>query len=429
MKKIITTIVLGILPCIIFSQAGHIMQGIGAVNMSMGGAATAQPVDINGALQWNVAGMAAFDKTTISGNAGLFYSSPKLSSTVTTTQGKMSGVTKDDRGVSVMPALAMVWANKNSKHRIGLSAFGVSGFGVTFPESNSNPVNMPQSMGGFGRIQSDYQLLQVSLAYSYKLSKDFSIGIAPAFNYSTLELAPNPLASPSPTLGYPVSNKATALGFGGQVGLFYDQGRGIKFGASYKTPQYFGSFDFKNTYLNGTKAPNVKFTMNYPAILSAGLGYSKKQFDLAVDYRFVNYANTKGFEEKGWTSNASVAGFGWKNISIVSAGVQYKGISNLPLRVGYTYSSNPIPGNLAFFSVPATAVIKHAFQLGLGYEFSKHFTLNAVYHHGTSGGSTSGPLLSPMMKDPTNPYGAVPGSSVSYKMTTDLVMLGVNYSF
>ena len=29
-----------------FSQAGHIMQGVGSVNMSMGGAATAQPIDI-----------------------------------------------------------------------------------------------------------------------------------------------------------------------------------------------------------------------------------------------------------------------------------------------------------------------------------------------------------------------------------------------
>lgn len=33
-----------------FSQAGHIMQGVGAINMSMGGAATGQPLDISGAL-------------------------------------------------------------------------------------------------------------------------------------------------------------------------------------------------------------------------------------------------------------------------------------------------------------------------------------------------------------------------------------------
>ena len=51
MKKLLATLGLGFLPFILFAQAGHIMQGIGAVNMSMGGAATAQPVDINGALQ------------------------------------------------------------------------------------------------------------------------------------------------------------------------------------------------------------------------------------------------------------------------------------------------------------------------------------------------------------------------------------------
>ena len=37
------------------------------------------------------------------------------------------------------------------------------------------------------------------------------------------------------TLGYPVSDKASALGFGGQFGIFYNSGKGIKLGASYKT--------------------------------------------------------------------------------------------------------------------------------------------------------------------------------------------------
>ncbi|MBK9939555.1 MAG: outer membrane protein transport protein [Chitinophagaceae bacterium] len=429
MKKIIIILGLGMLPVILFAQTGHLMQGIGAANMSMGGASTAQPLDINGALQWNPAAISAFDKKILSVNAGLFFSSPSLSSTVPTSEGPFTGVTKDDRGASVMPALAMVWGKKNSKHTFGISAFGISGFGVTFPESNTNAINMPQSAGGFGRIQSDYQLLQVGLTYSYKISEQFSIGFAPTFNYSSLELAPNPLSSPSTTLGYPVSDKASALGFGGQFGIFYNSGKGIKLGASYKTPQTFGSFDFNNKYLDGTTAPNVKFKMNYPAILSAGIGYSKNKIDAALDYRFVNYENTEGFKAKGWTNTASVAGFGWNNISIISAGIQYKGINKLPIRAGYTYSSNPISSELAFFSIPATAVIKNAFQFGFGYEFNTQLTLNATYHHGTSGGSTSGPLLSPMMITASNPYGAIPGSNVSYKMTTDLFMLGINYAF
>ncbi len=428
MKKLLTSVFI-LLPVILFAQAGHIMQGIGAVNMSMGGAATAQPVDINGALQWNPAGISAFDKKIFSVNAGLFFSAPQLSSTVPTSDGPFSGVTKDDRGASVMPALAMVWGKKESKHTIGVSAFGISGFGVTFPQNNTNAINMPQSAGGFGRIQSDYQLMQVGVTYAYKITEQFSVGLAPTFNYASLKLAPNPLASPSNTLGYPVSNKATALGMGAQLGVFYNSGKGIKLGASYKTPQKFSKFDFKNTYLDGSAAPNVKFEMDYPAIVSAGIGYSKNKIDLALDYRFVNYKNTEGFKARGWTSTASVAGFGWENISIVSAGIQYKILPVLPVRLGYTYSSNPIKSELAFFSTPATAIIKNGYQLGVGYDVNKKVTLNATYHHGTSSGSTSGPLLSPMMISAANPYGAIPNSSVSYKMTTDLVMVGLNYSF
>ncbi|MBS1656053.1 MAG: outer membrane protein transport protein, partial [Bacteroidetes bacterium] len=119
----------------------------------------------------------------------------------------------------------------------------------------------------------------------------------------------------------------------------------------------------------------------------------------------------------------------WENISIVSAGIQFKATEKLPLRVGYTYSSNPISSELAFFSVPATAIIKNAFQIGGGYNFSDHVTMNLTYHHGTSSGSTSGPLLSPMMVSGSNPYGAISGSQVSYKMTTDLVMIGIDYKF
>lgn len=429
MRKIFLTSGVALLPIFVFPQAGHIMQGIGAVNTSMGGAATAQPIDINGALQWNPAAISVFDSKIISVNAGLFFSSPELSSTVPTPGGPMSGVTKDERGVSVMPALAMVWGNKNSKHSFGAAAFGISGFGVTFPESNTNPVNMSQSMGGFGRIQSDYQLMQIAFTYAYKLSDKVSVGLAPNFNYSALKLAPNPLSSPSMTLGYPVSDKATSLGFGGQVGIFYNSGKGLKLGASYKTVQSFGAFDFENTYLDGSKAPNVKYKMNFPSILSAGIGFSKNNLDLALDYRFVNYENTEGFEEKGWTNTASVSGFGWKNMSIVSAGLQYKGIKQLPLRVGYTFSSNPITSELAFFSIPATAIIKNAFQFGFGYEVNNRFTLNAAYHHGSSSGSTSGQLLNPMMISPANPYGAIPGSNVSYKMSTDLIIAGINYKF
>ena len=456
---------------IIYAQAGHIMQGVGAVNMSMGGAATGQPLDISGALHWNPAAISTFDTKEIKLDVGLFFSSPELRSSLpanmlwqpgdfgpgTPGSPEVYGVTEDDRGVSPMPALAMVWGKPDSKHTFGVSAFGISGFGVTFPQetnlpmdmsgnpnpdwnpTDSNPITWPQGLRGFGHIESDYMLLQVGATWAYQVTDNFSIGLQPTINYSALELAPNPLAMPSQTLGYPVSEKASAIGFGGQVGLFYDTQKGLKLGVSYKTSQSFGDFEFENEYLDGTAADDVNFQMDYPAIASIGAGFSKGNFDLALDFRRVFYENTEGFEAKGWNTfsdgpfagypDGSVKGFGWKDISILSAGIQYKGIEKLPIRIGYTYSSNPIDEDLAFLSVPATAIIKNAYQLGLSYEINDNWRIDGVFHYGDSSGSTSGNLLDPMQVSPQNPYGAIPGTTVSYDMTTSMVQFGISYKF
>ena len=399
------------------AQTGHLMQGVGAVNMSMGGAATAQPLDISGAMQWNPAALSVFDGTKLKLDIGAFFSSPTLYSTVPTPDGGLfSGSTEDDRGTSPMPALAVAWGQEDSKHTFGVSVFGVSGFGVTFPENLSNPINNPQP-NGFGRVESDYMLLQVGFSWAYNFTDKFSIGLQPTFNWASLSLEPNPLAIPGPT-GYP-QGEDTAIGFGGQIGLFYDSQKGIKLGASYKTPQTFSEFDFGN---------GDKFQMDYPAVYSVGLGYSKGIVDFALDYRFVDYEGTEGFKQSGWTQFGTVQGFGWENISIVSAGLQLKAINRLPLRFGYTYSSNPINEELTFFSVPATAIIAHAFQFGLSYEFSDNFVLDAVYHYGTSDGKTSGSMLNPGFISPSDPLGKIPMSEVAYDMTTSMIMVGLNFN-
>jgi long-chain fatty acid transport protein len=428
------------------------MQGVGAENMSMGGAATAMPIGISGAIQWNPATLSAFKGKILDFNIGAFSSSPELSSSIPagmmfSGSPAVSGTTYDDRGISPMPALAFVYGKEGSKSTFGISAFGISGFGVTFPQetnlpmdangtpnpnwnpSDSNPISYPQSMGGFGNIQSDYMLLQVSLSWSYEIVKGLSIGIQPNFNYATLELEPNPLSSPSMTLGYPVSDKASAIGYGAQFGIYYAAEGGVKLGVSYKTTQSFDAFDFKNTYLDGSPAPDVSFTMDYPAILSFGVGYSTDVFDITADYRNINYSNTEGFEAKGWTQTGSVQGFGWQDVNVFSAGFQLKVVDKLPIRIGYTYGGNPIVSELTFFSIPATAVIKNAFQVGLGYEFNDKIKINGLYHYGKSDGETSGNLLNPMMVSASNPYGAIPGTSVGYKMDTSMLMFGITYDF
>ncbi len=442
---------------ITFAQTGHLMQGVGAINMSMGGAATAQPLDISGAMQWNPATLSAFDGSILKFDIGAFKGVPTLySSLPPNTLGPgapgVSGATDSELGTNPMPAIAFTWSDPKSKHTFGVSAFGISGFGVDFPEEgnnplspsfnpgeNSNPILYPQAARGFGNLNSNYLFMQVGFTWAYEISENFSIGVQPTINYSSLELEPNPLARPSQTLGYPVSEATASFGYGGQIGLFYDTLTGFKIGASYKTPQYMSEMEFDSAYLDGSTAPSPEFTMNYPAIYSIGIGYSKGMIDFALDYRYVDYENTDGFDTSGWEiaqqgpfagfPTGAVNGFGWNSMSVISVGVQLKAIDKLPLRFGYTHSTNPIEDELAFFSTPATAIIANAFQFGLSYEVNNVIQIDAVGHYGTSDGKTSGNLLNPFAIAPGNPLGKVPGTEVAYDMKTYMVQVGVSYNF
>jgi len=174
--------------------------------------------------------------------------------------------------------------------------------------------------------------------------------------------------------------------------------------------------------------------MNYPEIWSVGLGLSGEKIDFALDFRYVDYKNTEGFGDKGWKMTGgfptgAVNGFGWKNMMILSAGLQYKLTDNFPIRFGYTHSTNAIEDEFAFFSASAPAVINDAAQIGLGYKINDKFEINALYHHGFRGNGVSGNLLSPAAITPTNPLGAMPGTSVSYTMETSLIQFTLDYTF
>jgi long-chain fatty acid transport protein len=418
----------------VLGQNGHVLQGVGSVNWSMGGAATGQPIDIAGALQWNPAAISVFDETSLKLDIGLFSTSSDLFSSVPEfdsdgmpTGNFISGTTEGERPSVPLPSLAFVYGKAESQHTFGFSAFGISGAGVTFPESTTNPINLPQEFGGLGRIESDYSILQIGLTYAYQISDKFSIGVAPNFNLSGLELMPNPTAMPTQA-GYPSSDKATATAIGAQFGVFFDSKSGFKAGIAYKTKLNFSDLELENTYLDGTTSNN-SIEISYPSILSFGLGYSKNGVDIALDYRYVDFENAEGLADVGWSSMGTTLGFGWKNMSVMSAGIQYKGIEKLPLRIGYTYSSNPIESDVAFFNVVSTAIIKHAFQFGFSYVASPRINLEAVFHYGTSAGKTSGPINSPLLVNDFPPYGAFPGSEVSYDLKTTLIMAGISYTF
>lgn len=450
MKHIICLITLG-MTIQLQAQTGHVLQGSGPVNFSMGGAATALPIDVTGALQWNPATITDFKSTEIAVSAAYFTAAPSVYSMANIPDGQggffpVEGITEDERGASILPTLAIVFGQEDRKFTWGFSAMGISGFGVDYPATtnlpgnsdfdpqSSNPLLYPQNFMGFGHLYSDYQLLQVGLTGAYQITDGLSMGITPNFNYASLQIEPVPIAAPDQQKGYPIGEKSSAIGFGGQIGIFYAMENGLQLGLTYKSSQFFDDLEIDGNYLDGSSAPRTTFAMNYPSMISFGAAYTHDLFDIALDYRYIDYANTDGFSETGWAIGSNgfptgaVAGFGWESIHVVAAGLQFKGIDNLPLRVGYTYNTNPITPENVFLSSSAPAVIENAAQFGLSYLIKDRWGIHATYHHGFKT-EVSGQLLNPMIISADNPLGKIPGSQITSDMSTDVFLLGLSYRF
>lgn len=335
----------------LLAQTGHVLQGAGAVNFSMGGAGPALPLDPNGALQWNPASITAFDRNELALSVAYFTAAPSgTPKSPPDGQGgtfEIRGTTDDEMGASPLPTLGAIFAKPDSKFAFGVSAFGISGFGVDYPATTelptpehpnsnpnaSNPLLYPQSMGGFGHLNSNYQLMQLGLTGAYKITEGLSIGIAPTFNYSSLLIEPVPIAAPS-NKGYPLGEKASALGIGAQAGLFLHLETGINFGVAYKSTQFFKELEIDGKYADGSVAPTTNFKMNYPAIFTAGAAYTHEKFDLAVDYRMINYEKTDGFEEGLGHRRERLPDWRrrwiWmENVTVVAAGLQLKMLEKL----------------------------------------------------------------------------------------------------
>jgi long-subunit fatty acid transport protein len=103
----------------------------------------------------------------------------------------------------------------------------------------------------------------------------------------------------------------------------------------------------------------------------------------------------------------------------------------IKLDLGLFFSSPELSSSLpaGALGTGAPAIIKNAVQIGLSYQPTEKIGLDTMYHHGASDGKTSGLLLNPSAITPSNELGEVPGTSVSYEMTTDLISVGISYTF
>ncbi|NLE56793.1 MAG: hydrocarbon degradation protein [Planctomycetes bacterium] len=427
------------------SAAGALAQGIaldgaGPINRSMGGAATAAPIDSIGAILWNPASIGGLPGSEIAFGLELLLPTEELSSSISAgalgpgmPPVNLAGSTRGQPGVCPIPSMAWVHQPECSRWSYGIGVFGIAGVCLNYPADPNNPILLPQSNqpgapGGLGHVASEVQYFQIVPTVAYELTDRLSVGFGPTVTLGRLMVDPLCLAAPDDGDGslaatYP-TGCATRYAWGGgfQVGLYFAANENWQYGLSFKSPQWFEPFRY-NTCNEAGLPRTEKAHFDYPMIISLGFAYTGfERWLIACDVRYFDYRNTDGYgDPAGFGPAGEIVGLGWRSVVAVSLGAQYQATRRLALRFGYAYNDNPIRPEAAFFNVASPLIVQHIASTGLSYSLTEQLSLSLAYLHGFENGVT-GPMYAPGV-------GPLPGTSVTNKISADALAAGVTMRY
>ena len=416
------------------AQFGAVLTGVGPINRSMGGAATAAPLDTLGAFMWNPATITALPSSTDFGME-ILLPHAKLSSTVgsgSLAPGfppmTLSGSDKSASGAFPLPEFGAVYQPEDSPWSFGAGILTVAGFSANFPGDRFNPILSPPPPAGLGvgPIFTQYMLMQFLPTVAVQATERLSLGFSPIVDLASLSVDPGVVAAPDAAGGtgfatFPALTHGTyQWGAGFQLGAFYASESNWNFGASFKSTQWFNSFQFNSK--DQTGAPrNIKVLVDAPMIVSLGTSYTGFQrWLLAADVRYIDYRNTRPFSQSGFDSTGAIKGLGFDNIFALSTGVQFQATDAASLRVGYSFSTNPISNADTFFNIASSVIIQHGIAVGASYSVTQALKLSLAYCHFFEN-SISGPFLSPL--------GAIPGTSITSQASADSIIAGASFKY
>lgn len=400
----------------------------GPVNQSMGGAAVAAPIDSAGALNWNPGAISGLRCSEALGSVGFILPSTRLASQAF----GLSGTTTGEPGVTPIPTMSFV-LKSNSPWTWGVGVYGVGGFSTNFPASSlanpgtANPILTPQPpVGvGVGRVFSHAEIYQIAPTLAYALTDKLSVGFAPTVDLAFVQADPFFLGGPGAALGTPYYEPGTGTRFvwgaGFQVGAYYIADSNWRFGASYKSEQWFESLRYNtNDQLGNPSFRQALF--NLPPIVSLGASYAGfERWLYAVDVRYFDYNNTEGFSGFGYRADGSAIGLGWRSVWGVSTGLQYTVTERLIARAGYTFVDNPEPGAAVQFNVGTPLIIRHFVSVGGTFLIRSNVAAHIAYTHGFRESNT-GPYVLPGV-------GVVPNTSITSTTAADAITAGLSVRF
>jgi long-chain fatty acid transport protein len=370
-----------------FATNGYFANGYSVESKALGGAGVALPessldASVNPALM-------AFVGTRVDISLSLFnpnreYTVEGNPSGFPGTFGLTPGTVKSDSKFFLVPAIGASWSLDN-KTSVGLSIFGNGGMNTNYDKSTF-----------LGSAPTGVDLMQLFIVptLAVKVAEKHAIGVSAIIAYQRFEARGLEAFSNFSSDKDNLTNNGhdSSYGFGGRIGYYGELTPYLSIGASYQTKIWMTSLD---DYA-GLFAKHGDF--NIPANWTIGVAV-KPMPTLAFlfDVQEIYYSDVKSIGNPMLPNLMAAplgsdggAGFGWHDMTIYKAGVQWKSSQDWTWRAGYSYGKEPIRSDDVMFNILAPGVIEQHATVGFTKAISKTQDLSFSLVHAFSK-SVSGP--------------------------------------
>jgi long-chain fatty acid transport protein len=222
----------------------------------------------------------------------------------------------------------------------------------------------------YGSSHTGVDLAQAFLAttYAHKIGENHSIGISAIGAYQRFEASGLQAFSGFSNEPACLTNNAhqNSYGLGVRVGYLGYILPNLSLGATYSPKTSMTEFD----QYCGLFADGGKFDI--PSNYAIGLAYKPApRWTIALDTQRINYSKVDSignhFIPNIMTSPLGTtggAGFGWDDVTVYKAGVQWKPSEVWALRAGYSQANQPIPSSEVMFNILAPGVVEKHVTFG-----------------------------------------------------------------
>lgn len=342
---------------------GYFAHGFGTASKGLAGAGVALPQDALAAAT-NPAGMAFLGRRY---DAGLAFFSPDrryavegAPSRAPGTFGLVPGTVESGSTMFEIPYFGFNRPLSGSRASFGVTLYAQGGMNTDYPTATF-----------FGSSPTGVDLSQLFLAptYARRLGERHAVGVTPILAFQRFRVQGVEAFGAFSSAPGALSNRGhdESVGAGVRVGYLGRLTSRLSVGASVQSEVLMGTFDD----YQGLFAERGDFDV--PASVTVGVAYEARPgLTLLLDLQEIYYSEVRSVGRSLLPNLATAPlgaadgpGFGWRDMTVVKAGLQWRSSERWTWRLGVSAGDQPIPDSELLLNILAPGVMEEHVSFGL----------------------------------------------------------------